>query len=96
MQSVNKSQIARLAALTLIFSYTELLIPRLLPFFRLGLGNTALLMGLSAGLTFPAFMLLSLVKAVAANLMAGTSVIVREYGAGSADYNTYKESVKNN
>ena len=72
MQSANKSQIARLAALTLIFSYTELLIPRLLPFFRLGLGNTALLMGLSAGLTFPAFMLLSLVKAVAATLMAGT------------------------
>jgi len=72
MQSANKNQIARLAALTLIFSYAELLIPRLLPFFRLGLGNAALLMGLAAGLTFPAFMLLSVVKAVAANLMAGT------------------------
>lgn len=83
MQSVNnfpsddtstatRRQIARLAALTLVFSYAELLIPRVLPFFRLGLGNAALLMGLAAGLTFPAFMLLSLVKAVAANLMAGT------------------------
>ena len=72
MQSANKNQIARLAALTLIFSYAELLIPRLLPFFRLGLGNAALLMGLAAGLTFPAFMLLSVVKAVVANLMAGT------------------------
>ncbi len=83
MQSVNNSpdgltstavrqQIARLSALTLIFSYAELLIPRVLPFFRLGLGNAALLMGLACGLTFPAFMLLSLVKAVAANLMAGT------------------------
>ena len=72
MQLANKSQIARLAALTLIFSYAELMLPRVLPFFRLGLGNAALLMGLALDLTFPAFMLLSLVKAVAANLMAGT------------------------
>ncbi len=72
MQLVNKSQIARLAALTLIFSYTELMLPRVVPFFRLGLGNAALLMGLALGLTFPAFMLLAVVKAVAANLMAGT------------------------
>lgn len=83
MQSVNnfpsddtstatRRQIARLAALTLVFSYAELLIPRVLPFFRLGLGNAALLMGLAAGLTFPAFMLLCVVKAVVANLMAGT------------------------
>lgn len=72
MQSVNKDKIARLAALTLILSYVELIIPRVIPFFRLGLGNAALLSGLSSGLTFPAFMLLSLVKSVAANLMAGT------------------------
>ena len=83
MQSVNnfpaddtstatRRQIARLAALTLVFSYAELLIPRVLPFFRLGLGNAALLMGLAADLTFPTFMLLSVVKALTANLMAGT------------------------
>ena len=78
MQLVNKSpmaarhEIARLAALTLIFSYAELMLPRVVPFFRLGLGNAALLMGLTLGLTFPAFMLLAVVKAVAANLMAGT------------------------
>ena len=72
MQSANKNQIARLAALTLIFSYAELMLPRVVPFFRLGLGNAALLMGLVLGLTFPAFMLLGVVKAVAANLMAGT------------------------
>ena len=76
MQSVNKlrsdtrHQIARLAALTLVFSYAELLVPRVIPFFRLGLGNTALLMGL--GLSFPAFMLLSVIKSVAVSLMAGT------------------------
>ena len=83
MQSVNnpsstgsalaaRQQIARLAALTLIFSYAELMLPRVLPFFRLGLGNAALLMGLALGLTFPAFMLLSVLKALAVNLMAGT------------------------
>ena len=83
MQSVNnpsstgsalaaRQQIARLAALTLIFSYAELMLPRVVPFFRLGLGNAALLMGLALGLTFPAFMLLSVLKALAANLMAGT------------------------
>ena len=76
MQSVNnqlpdaRQQIARLAALTLIFSYAELLVPRVIPFFRLGLGNAALLMGL--GLSFPAFILLTIIKTVAANLMAGT------------------------
>ena len=80
MQSVNKSklsssletrqQIARLAALTLVFTYAELLVPRVIPFFRIGLGNAVLLMGL--GLSFPAFMLLSVIKSVAASLMSGT------------------------
>ena len=81
MQSVNKNlrpdnwldtrhQISRLAALTLVFSYAELLVPRVIPFFRLGLGNAALLLGLE--LSFPAFLLLSVIKAVAGNLMAGT------------------------
>ena len=65
-----RHQIARLTALTLVLSYAELLVPRVIPFFRLGLGNAALLMGL--GLTFPVFMLLSVIKSVAANLMAGT------------------------
>ena len=68
----NRQQIARLAAITLIFSYAELMLPRVVPFFRLGLGNAALLMGLALGLSFPAFMLLAVVKAVASNLMAGT------------------------
>ena len=52
-----RQQIARLAALMLVFTYAELLVPRVIPFFRLGLGNAALLMGL--GLSFPAFMLSS-------------------------------------
>ena len=83
MQSVNnktrtdtlqdsRHQIARLSALTLIFSYAELLVPRVIPFLRLGLGNAALLMGLASGLSFSAFMLLSVIKSVAASLMGGT------------------------
>ena len=72
MQSANKKQIARLAALTLIFSYIELMLPRIIPFFRLGLGNAALLLGLN--LTFPSYILLSIIKAVTSNLMSGTLI----------------------
>ena len=72
MQSASKNQIARLAALTLVFSYAELLLPRFIPFFRLGLGNAAILMALALGLSFPSFMLLCVVKTLAANVMAGT------------------------
>ena len=65
-----KEQIARLSALTLIFSYAELLIPRIIPFFRVGLGNSSLLMAFD--LTVPSFIVLSIVKSVASCLMAGT------------------------
>ena len=76
MQSANKNfqrtKIARLAALTLIFSYAEVLIPRIIPFFRLGLGNAALLMAFD--LSFPSYIVLSIVKSICANLMAGTLI----------------------
>ena len=79
MQLVNektKKQIARLSALTLIFSYVELLIPRIIPFFRLGLGNTVMLMGLgtdfTSGLNFVPFMFLCILKTISSNLMGGT------------------------
>ena len=65
-------KIARLAALTLIFSYAEVLIPRIIPFFRLGLGNAALLMAFE--LPFPSYLFLSLIKSLCSNLMAGTLI----------------------
>ena len=70
MQFHNKKRIAYLSALTLLFSYAELLLPRIIPFFRLGLGNVAILM--SFEMSFPAFLLLSVIKAVAASLTGGT------------------------
>lgn len=70
MLSQNKKRIAYLSALTLLFSYAELFLPRFLPFFRLGLGNVAVL--LSFSLDPSSFILLTVIKAVASCLMSGT------------------------
>lgn len=70
MQSQNKNKIAYLGALTLLFSYAEMLLPRFTPFFRIGLGNIAIL--LAFNLNPLSFMLLTLIKAFASSLMAGT------------------------
>lgn len=74
MQFQNKSKereyLAYLLSLTMLFSYAELLIPRILPFFRLGLANTVVL--LSFSLNFPSFTLLLFMKAIASSLLAGT------------------------
>ena len=72
-----RQKIAYLAALTLMFSYAELLIPRIFPYFRLGLGNAALLMGLE--LSFSAFMLLGVVKTVCAYSYLFLSFPPQEY-----------------
>jgi len=66
----NKNRIAYLSALTLLFSYAEMLLPRFVPFFRLGLGNIAVLMAFN--LSFPSFLLLTIFKAIASCLMSGT------------------------
>lgn len=47
-----------------------MILPRTIPFFRLGLGNIAVL--LAFNMSFAPFILLSLIKATAASLMAGT------------------------
>lgn len=70
MQSQSKNKIAYLGALTLLFSYAEMLLPRFIPFFRLGLGNIAIL--LAFDLNPLSFMLLTLIKAFSSSLMAGT------------------------
>ena len=68
----NRNRIAYLGALTLLFSYAEMLLPRFVPFFRLGLGNIAIL--LAFDLSFPSFFLLTIIKSVTASMMAGTLV----------------------
>ena len=70
MQFQNKNKIAYLGALTLLFSYAEMLLPRFTPYFRIGLGNIAIL--LAFDLNPLSFMLLTLIKAFASSLMAGT------------------------
>lgn len=69
MQSRNKS-LAYLCALTLLFSYAEMILPRIVPFFRLGFANTVILAALD--IDFGSFILLSILKAAAASLMGGT------------------------
>ena len=66
----NKERIAYLGALTLLFSYAEMLLPRFVPFFRLGLGNIAILLAFE--LSFPSFLILTVIKAVTSCLMSGT------------------------
>lgn len=72
MPSLNKSRekLAFLTALTLLFSYIEMILPRFLPFFRLGLANVVVLLSLE--LDFTAFILLAVLKSVSSSLMGGT------------------------
>ena len=69
MQLRNKS-LAYLCALTLLFSYAEMILPRIVPFLRLGFANTVILIALD--IDFGSFIVLSVLKAVAASLMGGT------------------------
>ena len=66
----NREQLAFLTALTLLFSYIEMILPRFVPFFRLGLANIVILLSLE--LDFGLFFLLAVFKAVASSLMGGT------------------------
>ncbi len=68
--SYSKNALAYLTALTLLFSYAEMMLPRFIPFFRLGLANTVILLALD--INFTSFILLSILKALAASLMGGT------------------------
>ena len=75
MESLNKPsgakhKLAYLTALTLLFSYAEMILPRFIPFFRLGLANTVML--LSIDIELSSFFLLAVLKAIAASLMGGT------------------------
>lgn len=70
MRLQNREHLAYFSALSLFFSCIEMIFPRFVPFFRLGLGNIALLMALE--LPFGSFILLALVKASASALTGGT------------------------
>lgn len=70
MQFHNKNQIAYFCALTLLFSYIEMILPRFIPFFRLGFSNVVILLAFE--LPLKSFLLLSVIKALAASLTGGT------------------------
>lgn len=95
MQLQNRNRIAYLGALTLLFSYAEMLLPRFVPFFRLGLGNIAILLAFE--LNLPSFLLLTIIKSITASMMAGTLVspfflvsIAQSVASGIAMYGLYR------
>ena len=53
MHGQTKKKIAYFASLTLLFSYIEMILPRTVPFFKLGLGNIAMLMALELNFSCP-------------------------------------------
>lgn len=69
MLSQDKKKIAYYAGLSILFGSVELFIPKLLPFFRLGLANIPLLLAL--GFDFKSFMLLALLKAIGNSYISG-------------------------
>lgn len=75
MQFQNKfkidfTRISYLTALTLIFSYIEMILPKFLPFLKLGLSNIIILSSLS--LNFSSFFLLTILKAFSNSIFSGT------------------------
>lgn len=68
--SNEKKRIAYFCSLALLFSYAEAFFPRVVPFFRLGFGNVAILLALDFSLK--PFLILTLAKSIAASLASGT------------------------
>lgn len=96
----SKNRIAYLGALTLLFSYAELFIPRIFPFFKLGLSNVPVLMGLE--LSPWSFFLLVLIKSFCSSMMAGTLfspffiiTVVQSIGSAFVMYILFRLKLKN-
>ncbi|MGL4982212.1 MAG: Gx transporter family protein [Treponemataceae bacterium] len=70
-KTINTQTVCMLGALCFLFSAIEFIIPKPLPFFRLGLANLPLLIGLEL-LCLPEFFLLVLIKIIGQNLLSGT------------------------
>lgn len=66
----DKKRLAYLTAITLLFSYIELMLPRPAPFIKLGLSNIPLLLALE--LNFSSFILLTVLKALIGSFVSGT------------------------
>ena len=69
MQSRSKNYTAYLCAVSLLFSYAELIFPRVLPFLKPGFSNIAVLLALS--LDLKSFVLLIMFKSIAGSFIQG-------------------------
>lgn len=99
MSTQYQDRIAYLGALSLLFSFAELFIPRILPFFRLGLANIPLILGLT--LDFRSYFLLILIKAIGNAYISGTLFslfailsIAQSAASGILMYALYHSSIK--
>ena len=63
-------KISYFTALSLIFSYAELFIPRIIPFLKFGLSNIVILSAFS--LNFSSFFILTILKSVCSSIFSGT------------------------
>ena len=69
MQLHSKSYTAYLCALSLLFSYAEMIFPRVLPFLKPGFSNIAVMLAL--GTDFKSLFALLVFKSVAGSFMQG-------------------------
>lgn len=69
MDSQDKDRVAYYAAIAIFFSTLELFIPKVLPFFRLGIANIPIL--LSLNLPFSSFMVLVVLKGIGNSYISG-------------------------
>lgn len=70
MECLNKSKIAYFSSLSLLLSYAELLLPRFIPFLKIGLANTIILLAMDFNLSD--FIVLLIFKSVSASFISGT------------------------
>lgn len=72
MLSINKKQIAFFSALCMLLSLIEMIIPRPVPFFRLGLSNLSLMLAIYVGIDFKNYFILLVFKLLATSITSGT------------------------
>ena len=72
LNNENKTKLAFLGAVTLFLAYIEMLFPHFVPFFKLGLGNIAVLLALE--FNFPVFVFFIFIKTFVSSLTGGTLI----------------------
>lgn len=91
----DKMRLSYLCALSLFLSYAEMFIPRIIPFFKLGLSNICVLSSLSFSPL--SFLVLLFIKAFCSSMVSGTLYtpfflisLIQSFASGFAMYVVYK------